>query len=342
MGHKRALIVGINYVGTGNDLQGCINDANNMNALLKDHFGFTDIRLLLEKDATTANIKDSLRWLVSGCRPGDVLFFHYSGHGSQIPDTSDPDVEPDGLDEIICPIDLDWKDNVITDDYMKWVFDTVPAGVNLTVVLDSCHSGTALDQANQYMPLGLGEARVFGEGDDGRYLAPPLEVQQLIEQLAAEPKPRVIQSRDVNQTGLLISGCQSQQTSADAYIGGVYQGAATYSLLSTVKSHSYDLDYKALVDDMNNFMVKNGYSQRPELNGSASLFTMKFLAEPNVTEQVVNDYVPVDIPPAPETTQNVQTVLENIVASDDKQNLILKVVGGLAVLGMILYVIFTN
>ena len=171
---QKALIVGINkYPGAA--LQGCVNDALGMEAMVKDHFGFTNIRLLLDEQATTANIKDGLTWLVQGAQPGDVLLFHYSGHGSQIRDTSNLENEPDGLDEIICPIDLDWNTKIITDDYLKWAFDQVPAGVNLTVVLDCCHSGTALDQLNTYQPYGIGEARtmamMYEKGS--RYLPPP-------------------------------------------------------------------------------------------------------------------------------------------------------------------------
>jgi hypothetical protein len=300
MGHKRALIVGINYKGTTSELKGCINDANNMHALLTEHFNFADVKLLLEQDATTANIKDALRWLVSGCRPGDTLLFHYSGHGSQIADTSDPDIEPDKLDEIICPIDLDWRENVITDDYLKWVFDTVPAGVNLTVFLDSCHSGSGMDQANQYQPVVAAKGSIGGES---RFLTPPPEVQALIDQMNLEPAPRTVQSRDVDATGLLISGCRAEQTSADAYINGSYQGAATASLLAAMDAANYDITHRELVDSMNAFMVSRNFSQRPELNGSIDLFDTKVLRDPVVATEQVNEYVPVDVPPAPSTIQ---------------------------------------
>ena len=43
------------------------------------------------------------RWLVSGARPGDSLFFSFSGHGGQVRDV-DGD-EADGLDETILPED---------------------------------------------------------------------------------------------------------------------------------------------------------------------------------------------------------------------------------------------
>lgn len=271
MANKRALIVGINYPGTDSELRGCVNDANNMEALLMSQFGFTDVVKIVDNAATTAAIMAGLRNLVDGAMPGDTLVFHYSGHGSQVFDRNGD--EADRFDEIICPVDLDWRDKVITDDQMKAVFDTVPAGVNLTVILDCCHSGSGLDQANAYQPLGLGEARTIGDG--GRYLAPPAEMLAEMQAAAAMPKLRSVQSRNVNSTAMLITGCQANQTSADAFIDGTFQGAATYSLLRALETNADT--YRSVIVSMNNFMVSQGYTQRPELNGPEALFDNKFL-----------------------------------------------------------------
>lgn len=35
---------------------------------------------------TKANILKAMHWLVKDARPGDALFFHYSGHGGQTED----------------------------------------------------------------------------------------------------------------------------------------------------------------------------------------------------------------------------------------------------------------
>ena len=104
---KRALSIGINYPGTSNSLRGCVNDSRMIEILLRTRYGFEDITLLLDNDATTDNMRKALNKLVDSAEPGDVLFFHYSGHGSQVLNQKDDDdIEPDGLDEIICPVDL--------------------------------------------------------------------------------------------------------------------------------------------------------------------------------------------------------------------------------------------
>ena len=106
---NRALLVGINDYQGISDLRGCINDVTNMRDILKTHLGFTnkDIRVLVDRRATRANILKRLRWMVDGAKPGDFLVFHFSGHGSQIRDR-DGDELQDQMDELICPWDMNW------------------------------------------------------------------------------------------------------------------------------------------------------------------------------------------------------------------------------------------
>lgn len=272
MAKKRALIVGINYEGTSSELRGCINDARFMESMLRVSYDFTDIKMLIEKEATTANIMRDLEWLVAGAEPGDVLYFHYSGHGSQMFDPNGD--EDDRFDEIICPIDIDWVTKVIRDDDLKRVFDKVPTGVNLTVSLDSCNSGTGLDQTESLQVYGTGAAR----GDaSGRYMAPPAEIAEMIASAHTLAKTREVQSRDVNSSALLISGCQAQQTSADAHINGMWQGAATYAM-RTALTQDPKMSYRSLIRSMNDEMITRGFTQRPELNGSKLLYDQPFLS----------------------------------------------------------------
>jgi hypothetical protein len=301
---KKALIVGINYVGTGNDLQGCINDANNMNALLTSQ-GFT-VEMCLETQATTAGIKAALKRLVTGAVPGDVLVFHYSGHGSQLPSKT----EADGYEEIICPIDLNWTTRVITDDDLRTIFNGVPNGVNVTVILDSCHSGDALDQDTHLSPVRSLEAPVQS-ATGGRYMAPPEHVAEV---LADRTLVEWNAHKDINASALLIAGCRSDQTSADAYINNTYQGAATASILAAYNKNPR-LTYKQLITEMNAFMVTNGYEQRPQLDGFSGLYDEVFLMPFGSIDNAPMP-VPVDVPssaPASHTAL-VVTVIAVLVA----------------------------
>lgn len=88
---RRALLVGCNYPGTKCELHGCANDVRRMKALLQERFGFQedDILVMLDTDEslpqpTGRNIRRCLAKLIDGTQPGDVLVFHYSGHGTQV------------------------------------------------------------------------------------------------------------------------------------------------------------------------------------------------------------------------------------------------------------------
>lgn len=143
---KRALLCGCNYPGSSHALNGCVNDVHAMHTMLTTHFGFSpeNITKLIDTDPsseqpTGANIKHRLSELVAASQPGDVLFFHYSGHGTQVPSDHE---EADAKDEALCPTDM----NTITDDDLRTIFANLEDGVKLTMVADCCHSGTLLDQ----------------------------------------------------------------------------------------------------------------------------------------------------------------------------------------------------
>jgi hypothetical protein len=260
---KKALLVGINYPNTHARLHGCINDVLAIEKMLTSQYGFKNKRKLLDNQATTHNILKGLKWLVAKANPGDTLFFHYSGHGSQMADVNGD--EKDGLDEIICPIDLNWKDKVIKDDHFRSIFSTLPDNVNLTVILDCCHSGDGLRGG-----LTDPNAKI----DRRRWLPAPQIITETIARNNLSPKGKL------PTRGVLISGCTSAQTSADAWFKAEkkYMGACTYFLLDMLKRHNYNIDYHKLVLKMNHFMKKAGYSQTPQLNCDAKYRKKIFLS----------------------------------------------------------------
>ncbi|RLN00516.1 metacaspase-4-like [Panicum miliaceum] len=133
MGQKRAVLVGINYPGTDGELKGCLNDVARMRRCLVDRFGFdgAGIRVLADADPSTppgANIRLELERLIRDARPGDTLFFHYSGHGLQLPAETGED-DDTGYDECIVPCDL----NLIKDQDFTELVAKVPDGCLFTM-----------------------------------------------------------------------------------------------------------------------------------------------------------------------------------------------------------------
>jgi hypothetical protein len=253
---RRALLVGINhYPNPANRLNGCLNDVAQMESVLERHFAFDApgaITVLLDEAATTRAIRTGLARLADA-RPGDVLVFHYSGHGSQVPDR-DGDEKWDRLDEVLCPWDMSWEDP-ITDDDLREVVESLPPGVHLTVVLDCCHSGTAL------------------KGVDARRrkcLPPP------VPRNPAASVHRI--GQDAAAAGaVLLAGCRADQSSADALIEGEYHGAHTYFLCKALAASGYRTSYEQLVRDLRRELRRNGFDQVPQLEGPAALLREQVL-----------------------------------------------------------------
>jgi hypothetical protein len=281
------LLVGINqYPQPGARLKGCVNDVLSTGKLLTENFGFKldDVRLLVDDRATTAAIRERLGWLVEGAGPGSVLFFHYSGHGSQVRDRDGDELE-DTLDEILCPYDLNWDDPFTDDELAKYIA-RVPDGAVMTLLLDCCHSGTGTREFFKEPALGRSPTL--------RYLVPPPDVAfraaAAVEIDAARTERSVSMSgrrRGVTlrrfgaafteQNAVLIAGCRSDQTSADAWIENDYHGALTYSVTSALRAGSFSLSNRQLVEDAGTYLETNGYDQVPQLEAPEALHGLTFL-----------------------------------------------------------------
>ena len=142
-GVKRALLIGINRYKAVPGLQGSVNDVETMREILISRWGFQprNITLLTDENATRAAMLAALNTLVQVAGPADTVYFHYSGHGSQVQDLNGD--EPDGLDETVVSQD-GRSDGVrdIVDDELDAIFSRLRAR-SAVIVLDSCHSGTA-------------------------------------------------------------------------------------------------------------------------------------------------------------------------------------------------------
>jgi hypothetical protein len=118
---KKAVLIGINYPGTKAELRGCVNDVWRMHKCLIERYGFSenDVTILIDTDSsytepTGKNIRSALSDLVGSAEEGDVLFVHYSGHGTRLPAETGED-DDTGYDECIIPSDM----NLITGSYQN-------------------------------------------------------------------------------------------------------------------------------------------------------------------------------------------------------------------------------
>lgn len=263
-GTKRALMVGINAYQYVSPLSGCINDLVDTKAQVLDKYGFAeaDTTTLKDAQATRVNILASLEKLVAESKSGDFLYFHYSGHGAQIPDTNGD--EKDGKDEILCPVDARAAggtiSNIIVDDEINTILGKLKPGVGFFMVSDSCNSGT-IDQGLERKSRGI---------------TLPANVKNVTPLKANLKSMDAFESRVDAGKYTIITGCQENQTSADARINGRWNGALTYCLLETLKVGGAEMTYSAWHRATATELKNRRYSQIPNLlgNGGLTIFSI--------------------------------------------------------------------
>jgi hypothetical protein len=245
---KHALCIGINQYGGGSNLEGCVNDAHDWGELLAD-LGF-DVQLLLDRDATAACIGEAFRATLARAQAGDLVAITYSGHGSQVPDLEAD--EPDRLDECWCAADiLRTPAGYITDDTIARWLSGRPAGVNVVVISDSCHSGTV--------------ARGF--------CAPRVRTLPPAAFLPSDRAARVgVSTRaprgETRYPAILLAGCQDEEYSYDAAFLGRPNGAFTRA---AIDSWSEGLTYAEWMTAIRKVLPNARYPQRPQLDCSPEM-----------------------------------------------------------------------
>ncbi|KAI9283399.1 caspase domain-containing protein, partial [Sporodiniella umbellata] len=227
-GKKRALLIGINYLGTKNQLD--------------DMVILTDDQEEAKFSPTKANILSAMNWLVHDAEPND------SGHGGRVVDTSGD--EDDGYDETIYPLDFQdfegQSGQIIDDEMHEIMVKPLPKGCRLTAIFDSCHSGTVLDlpyiystkgqikENNVFKHAGMGflsAGMLYASGNREGALSSILSLgKEIMEshQVSQEVRERNASLADV----IMFSGCKDDQTSADAKEAGRATGAMSYALTS--------------------------------------------------------------------------------------------------------------
>jgi hypothetical protein len=266
---RRAVLVGINnYVpegttakkivltekagvggrGSWTNLEGSLNDVESIRQLLITRYGFEEknIHVLTDAEATHANILDAIqKYLADAAAPGDVSFYYYAGHGSQMHNSLT--AEEDKQDETTVPADsykgtMDIRDKEYARAFMK----VIEKGAVLTAVFDSCHSGSI--------------ARGYSRFDRVR---------------ALPPDPR--DSRDdysgpfpEKRGALIIAAAQDIESAAEGRDeNGNEHGAFTAALMKVMSSAPVDESANDIFLQTFATMRSAGASQVPVISGPA-------------------------------------------------------------------------
>jgi hypothetical protein len=271
--HKKALLVGVgNYPSsTGWNHLSSNNDIHLLkNALEKQGFASEDVCMITDEQATRENIIKTIKTkLVQNVKPGDIVFFHFSGHGQQKAD-SDGD-EIDGYDECLVPFDSPKKyeegvyegQNLITDDELNSMFKDVrkqlgPKG-HLLVSLDACHSGTG----TRGIAIGRGSTE-------------PMASQAYIHNKISNRPKENNQLNNENNTALapmiaFFGSAQNQMNYEWTNDQGEQFGSLSYSLAKYLVQLNKDESYRGLFDKIKIEMSGIAPLQQPQAEGDLDI-----------------------------------------------------------------------
>ncbi len=284
---KRAVVAGINNYTNWNsqgfaDLNCCRNDAESFAQLLVDAFLFdqNNVTLCEDDQATSDMLIASISNMLSVSEAGDVACFYFSGHGDEVP-TSDGSTYQHTFVPFSGPM-------ITNDDIAALAQPLEPSYVNLTMVLDSCHSGGV------YVP---------GEEDAIRTRSWTQEmidafvsVCQTVCPLIGLPDPSSlginISNPQPSNSGVtmtvdytkdfsdqakvtLLSACNYNETAGERLSLG--HGFFTQAILNTVNQSGFQISYTDFLNALRWQIASYSGSQTPQLRGRPVRLQENFL-----------------------------------------------------------------
>jgi len=239
---KLALLVGINSYPDGKHsraLKGCLTDLELNRNLLIYKFGFKpqDIYTLSDKKATRQGILEAFEeHLINQAKPGDVVVFHYSGHGSRV---FDPDVLKYGREQgttgftgSFVPVDSRLPTGYpntggVVQDILGHTLFLLMSAVQteyFTAVLDSCYSGGATRTFNYIVRSRDGGANLKVADSEKAFQ------EKWLSRLNLSEAEYVRRYREGVAKGVVLAATDTYQTAADARFNDFHAGAFTYYL----------------------------------------------------------------------------------------------------------------
>jgi len=245
-GVRRALLIGINHYLAVPSLQGSVNDVQTMREILVTRYGFEpgNVRVLTDEQATRDAIMQAFEKLIRETAPEDIVYIHFSGHGSQVEDVSGH--KEDRTSETIVPQDGRTAEVAdIVDLELAVVLARLRARAGI-VVLDSCHSGTATRAI---------DIRVRSIPPDTR-----TELYQRGSTRAVVPAPS---SRFV-----VFDATAADEEALDGPIDGQFHGFFSYALARSMSNASADTAllqiFNGALQELNRLQVHFGRISMPE------------------------------------------------------------------------------
>lgn len=259
---KLALLVGVNKYESNEirPLAGCLIDVELQRELLVHRYGFNAADILIVSNTSTLkptrqNILEAFEThLIKQAKPGDVVVFHFSGHGSLI---RDPNPLPelivnengqkksipnrDRLNGTMVPFDRFTNNPEQVQDIMGRTLFLLTYALqteNVTLVLDSCHSGGGTRGNLQFRAIPSrsgGGIATLSEAESNYQKRWMQELKLSEDQLSAMRQKGIAK-------GVAIGSANYDQEAADSPFDNesFYAGAFTYLLTRYLWQQSVD------------------------------------------------------------------------------------------------------
>ena len=264
---KLALLIGINqYHGAA--LQGCLTDVDLQRELLIHRFGFqpSDILTLTDQQATRSQIETAfIEHLVNPSKAGDVVVFHFSGHGSLLNlGIAGVDAQT-SLVTIDDPAsDVDSIANRLSEDTLLLLLKSLPTD-QVTTILDAGYAdiGATL-QGNLRIRSQLMPSANHLQDAEIAFQAQRLEALEL-------DRPQLRGQRQAKQfPGVILAAANSNQFAAEARWNGFNAGLLTYALTQQLWQATPATTLRVVLSRAAEEIGQNAHQQQPSLEGQKS------------------------------------------------------------------------
>ncbi len=292
-----ALLIGVDFYFPGGGyghLGGCVRDVTHVEAHLKGRLHLPDDHILKLTAANTgdtqpagppehwptyANMVTAFQKMTDMAQPGDRVYIHYAGHGGRAK-TIYPELKGDGPDEGLVPTDIGQAHTrYLRDVELNYLLQAmVDKGLVVTVVLDSCHSGSATRAANGQLlgaqPRGIPEIDYTLRPADS--LVAPRETLTAAWQARSTQQTRAAKSVSgwllEPQGYTLLAACRANEFAFEyPFNGSENNGALTYWLLDTLRQAGPHFTYKMLHDRVMAKVHSQFDKQTPMLQGEGDV-----------------------------------------------------------------------
>ena len=256
---RLAMLSGINeYLLSDANLQGCINDVEEMTDILSVVFGFSIQTILKNKEASKVHVIEALKKLGSSLKKGDEFVWYHSGHGTQIADFDGDEV--DGVDEALVMADSTWDTSMFNDDELFTILKDFPKKIHGTMIFDTCFSGGMTRRLSHKLKI----------------LEHPDWLRQLIIKNRKGIKRIGIEHPD-NRFMFLLASKEDQYSEESVNADGKVMGAFTNALLQVSRKKGKTLDNISIIAMVKEKLIQNGFKQNPKMSADILWLHRSFL-----------------------------------------------------------------